>query len=89
MLIAFRLAIAVAGEAALPLVRSHPELLHAVISAHAAPTERARLREPGERIAATTSFLDATAYGVRGMIDDFRCYSRGWGLGEILGALGV
>jgi pimeloyl-ACP methyl ester carboxylesterase len=70
---------AVAGDAALPLIRSHPELLHAVISAHAAPGERGRPREPGERDATTTSFLDATAYGVRGMIDDYRCYSIGWG----------
>jgi pimeloyl-ACP methyl ester carboxylesterase len=70
---------AVAGDLALPLVRSNPKLLHAVIRAHAAPTERGRLRESGERQAATASFLDATAYGVRGMIDDYCCYSRDWG----------
>ena len=70
---------ALAGDAALPLIRSRPELLHAVISAHAAPTERGHLGQPGERIAATASFLDATAYGVRGMLDDYRSYSRAWG----------
>jgi len=64
---------------ALPLIRSHPELLQAAISANAPRAERGRLREPRERIVATTSFLDATAYGVRGMIDDYRCYSGGSG----------
>ena len=72
---------------ALPLIRSHPELLQAAISANAPPAERGRLREPRAWIAATTSFLDATAYGVRGMIDDYRCYSGGCRLGEILAAL--
>jgi len=31
---------------ALPLIRSHPELLHAAISANAPPAEPGRLREP-------------------------------------------
>lgn len=53
-------------------------LLHAVIAAHAAPGERARLAEPGERLAAGSSFLDATSYGVGGMIEDYLTYSRGW-----------
>lgn len=70
---------AAAGDAALPVLRRRPELLHAVISAHAAPSERGRLRAADERAAATASFLDATAYGVRGMIDDYRCYARSWG----------
>jgi pimeloyl-ACP methyl ester carboxylesterase len=67
------------GNAILPLLRRHPELLHRVIAAHAAPGERARLAEPGERLAAATSFLDATAYGVGGMVEDYLTYSRGWG----------
>jgi fermentation-respiration switch protein FrsA (DUF1100 family) len=50
-----------------------------VIAAHAAPTERARLAEAGERQAAGASFLSATAYGVGGMIEDYLTYSRGWG----------
>jgi pimeloyl-ACP methyl ester carboxylesterase len=54
-------------------------LLSRVIAAHAAPAERARLSEPAERGAASASFLDASADGVRGMIDDYLCYSRGWG----------
>jgi pimeloyl-ACP methyl ester carboxylesterase len=53
--------------------------VHRVIAAHAAPTERARLAEPGERRAAGASFLGATAYGVGGMIEDYLTYSRGWG----------
>jgi pimeloyl-ACP methyl ester carboxylesterase len=79
VLITSRLAIGEFDDLALPLIRSHPELLQAAISASAPAAERGRLREPRERIAATTSFLDATAYGVRGMIDDYRCYSGGWG----------
>jgi pimeloyl-ACP methyl ester carboxylesterase len=35
------------------------------------PTERARLAEAGERRAAGTSFLNATTYGVGGMIEDY------------------
>lgn len=67
------------GDAILPLLHRHPGLLHRVIAAHAAPTERARLAEAGERQAAGTSFLNATAYGVGGMIEDYLTYSRGWG----------
>ena len=67
------------GDALLPVLHRHPALLHRVIAAHAAPTERARLAEPGERQAAGTSFLNATAYGVGGMIEDYLTYSRGWG----------
>ena len=67
------------GDALLPLLHRHPGLLHRVIAAHAAPTERARLAEADERRAAGTSFLSATAYGVGGMIEDYLTYSRGWG----------
>ncbi len=67
------------GDVLLPLLHRHPALLHRVIAAHAAPTERARLAEAGERQAAGTSFLSATAYGVGGMIEDYLTYSRGWG----------
>lgn len=67
------------GDTLLPALRRHPELVHRVIAAHAAPTERVRLAEPGERLAAGSSFLDATAYGVGGMIEDYLIYSRGWG----------
>jgi pimeloyl-ACP methyl ester carboxylesterase len=66
------------GDAALPVLRRHPGLLHAVIAAHA-PAERERLAEPAERLAAGSSFRDATAYGVAGMIEDYLTYSRGWG----------
>ena len=67
------------GDGLVPIVRRHPELLHRVIAAHAAPGERARLRDPAERQAASSSFLDATAYGVGGMVDDYGTYARGWG----------
>jgi pimeloyl-ACP methyl ester carboxylesterase len=50
-----------------------------VIAAHAAPSERARLQQPDERRAASASFLDASGDGVRGMIEDYLTYSRGWG----------
>jgi pimeloyl-ACP methyl ester carboxylesterase len=68
------------GDAALPVIRRHPELLSRLIAAHAAPGERAGLNEPRERNAAGTSFLDAAAGGgVRGMVDDYLTYSRPWG----------
>jgi pimeloyl-ACP methyl ester carboxylesterase len=67
------------GDLGLPLVRRHPALLSHVIAAHAAPSERARLRGADERAAASTSFLHAAGDGVRGMIEDYLTYSRGWG----------
>jgi pimeloyl-ACP methyl ester carboxylesterase len=67
------------GASVLPLIRRHPVLLSHVIAAHAAPQERERLVAPDERRAAGRSFLDASAGGVRGMIDDYLTYSRGWG----------
>jgi pimeloyl-ACP methyl ester carboxylesterase len=56
------------------LLHRNPGLLHRVIAGHAAPTERAWLAEAGERQAAGTSFLSATAYGVGGMIEDYLTY---------------
>ena len=50
-----------------------------MIAAHAAPAERRRLTEPAERRAAASSFLDATSYGVAGMIEDYLACSRAWG----------
>jgi pimeloyl-ACP methyl ester carboxylesterase len=67
------------GDLLLPVIRRHPGLLHRVIAAHAAPSERDRLADPAERLAAGSSFLDATAYGVGGMVDDYVTYSRPWG----------
>ena len=67
------------GDGLLPAIRRRPGLLQRVIAAHAAPSERARLRDPAELRAAHASFLDATADGVRGMIEDYLTYSRPWG----------
>jgi pimeloyl-ACP methyl ester carboxylesterase len=67
------------GNAALPLIRRHPDLLTRVIAAHAARSERVTLAQPGERLAASDSFLDAASGGVRGMIDNYLAYSRRWG----------
>lgn len=67
------------GNAALPLLRRNPNLLSRVIAAHAAPGERTRLREPAERHAASTSFIDAAAGGVRGMVDDYLTATKPWG----------
>ncbi len=69
----------VAGDALLPLARRHPGLVTRVVAAHAAPGERRRLDEPDERRAVAASFLSATAYGVGGMIEDYRTCSRDWG----------
>lgn len=67
------------GDTALPLIRRHPELVTRVIAAHAARSERAQLAAAVERRAASESFFDAAADGVRGMIDDYLAYSRAWG----------
>jgi pimeloyl-ACP methyl ester carboxylesterase len=67
------------GDAVLPVIHRHPELLSRVIAAHAAPGERDRLQQPDERSAASTSFLDAASGGVRGMVEDYLTYSRDWG----------
>lgn len=69
---------AAGGDGVLPIIRRHPQLLTGVIAAHAAPGERDRLQQPDERFAASSSFLDAAAGGVRGMIEDFLVYSRPW-----------
>jgi pimeloyl-ACP methyl ester carboxylesterase len=73
------------GDWSLPVMRRHPGVLSHVIAAHAAPDERTRLREAGERAAASASFLNAAGDGVRGMIGDYLTYSRGWGfaVGEV------
>jgi len=70
---------AVAGDLAVPVIRRHPKLLSRVIAAHAAPGERVLLQRADERLAASTSFLDAARDGVRGMIEDYLVYSRPWG----------
>ena len=72
-------ACAAVGDAVLPVVARHPELLSHVIAAGAAPQERGRLQSAGERAAASTSFLDAAAPGVGGLIEDFLVYSSEWG----------
>lgn len=69
----------VLGDAVLPLLTRHPRLITGVIAAHAAPSERRRLAASQERLAASTSFLDATRDGVGGLIEDFLTYARGWG----------
>jgi pimeloyl-ACP methyl ester carboxylesterase len=69
----------VVGDRVLGSVARHPELINRVIAAHAAPAERERLAESGERAAASSSFLDATAAGVGGLIDDYLTYVNGWG----------
>jgi pimeloyl-ACP methyl ester carboxylesterase len=67
------------GESALPVIRRHPALLSRVIAAHAAPSERERFGRSDAQCAASASFLDASASGVRGLVDDYLTYSRGWG----------
>jgi pimeloyl-ACP methyl ester carboxylesterase len=67
------------GDAFLPLVRRHPQLLSRIIAAHAAPGERERLAQAYERLAASASFLEATAGGVSGLIDDYLVYAASWG----------
>lgn len=73
-------AITATGGAVLPVIRRYPELLHRVIAAHAARTERPALSRPEERAAVSSSFLEASAHGVGGMVQDYLTYARqGWG----------
>jgi pimeloyl-ACP methyl ester carboxylesterase len=76
---------ALAGDAVLPAIARHPGLVSRVIAAHAAPQERRKLAAGAEGTAASTSFLDATAGGVGGLIEDYLVYSRAWGFdpGEV------
>jgi pimeloyl-ACP methyl ester carboxylesterase len=67
------------GDALLPLVARHPELVTRVIAMHAASGERARLDSASERAAAAHSFLDACCGGVGGLVDDYLTYASGWG----------
>jgi pimeloyl-ACP methyl ester carboxylesterase len=67
------------GDALLPLIRRRPGLITKVIAAHAARCERARVLAPDEQAAAIASFLDATASGFGGMIDDYLTCCREWG----------
>jgi pimeloyl-ACP methyl ester carboxylesterase len=67
------------GDALLPVIRRNPRLITQVIAAHAARSERARVLAPAEQAAASSSFLDAAAFGVRGMIDDYVVACAGWG----------
>ena len=67
------------GDTLMPVVAANPGLVTRVIALHAAPVERRRLGTVAERAAASRSFLDATAWGVGGLIEDFCTYASGWG----------
>jgi pimeloyl-ACP methyl ester carboxylesterase len=67
------------GNALLPLLSARPGLLNRVISAHAAPSERARLVTPGERRATTAAFFGSCSGGVGGLVEDYRVYASPWG----------
>jgi pimeloyl-ACP methyl ester carboxylesterase len=67
------------GNALLPLLSVRPGLLGRVISAHAAPGERAQLAGGGERRAAAAAFFDSCPDGVGGLIEDYRVYAGAWG----------
>lgn len=70
---------ATVGDALLPLVRRHPAVLSRVIAAHAAEAERELVASELERSAAAASFLDATAHGIKGLIEDYLIYAGEWG----------
>jgi pimeloyl-ACP methyl ester carboxylesterase len=70
---------AAVGNAAVRVIRRHPALLSRLIAAHAAPCERELVLAADERTSASTSFLQASAGGVRGMIDDYLSCGRPWG----------
>lgn len=67
------------GDAALPLMRRHPGLLRSLIALGASRGDREVIRRPAERDAAIASFMNATAWGIRGMVEDYLVYSRPWG----------
>jgi pimeloyl-ACP methyl ester carboxylesterase len=68
-----------AGDALLPLLRANPGLIRVAIAVGASRADRAVIDDPAERRAAIDSFLHATAWGVRGMVDDYLVYSQPWG----------
>jgi pimeloyl-ACP methyl ester carboxylesterase len=70
--------VGIAGDALLPVIARHPELVTKVIAMHAARSEQARLASSEERAAAARSFLDACCGGVRGLVDDYLTYAAGW-----------
>ena len=63
------------GDALLPVLHRHPALLHRVIAAHAAPTERARLAAPGRR----RGLSPRDRIWCRRDVKEHLTYSRGWG----------
>lgn len=67
------------GDALLPVIARHPELVTKVIALHAARGEQARLASADERAAAARSFLDACCGGVGGLVEDYLTYASGWG----------
>lgn len=71
--------IAGAGEKVLPLIRRNPGLVQTAIALGASQADRATIDDPSESRAAIDSFMHATAWGVRGMVDDYLVYSQPWG----------
>jgi pimeloyl-ACP methyl ester carboxylesterase len=67
------------GNALLPLLGANPAWLSQVISACAAPSERARLASATERLGAAAAFFDSCSGGVGGLIDDYGVYAASWG----------
>jgi pimeloyl-ACP methyl ester carboxylesterase len=63
----------------LPLIRRNPCLVRGAIAFGASRADRATIDDPAERRAAIDSFMHATTWGVRGMVDDYLVYSQPWG----------
>lgn len=70
---------AAVGDRLAPMIGRHPGLLRAIVRAGAARDEREAIRDAGEREAIVASFVEATARGVRGIIDDYLTCIRSWG----------
>jgi pimeloyl-ACP methyl ester carboxylesterase len=69
----------VVGDRLARTIARHPSLLHLIVHAGAARDEREAIRDPAERKAVCSSFIEATARGVRGIIDDYLTCARAWG----------
>ncbi|MGD0198693.1 MAG: alpha/beta hydrolase [Solirubrobacteraceae bacterium] len=70
---------AAVGDRLAPIIHRHPGLLALIVRAGAARDERAAISDCDEREAVFASFLEATARGARGIIDDYLTCIRPWG----------
>ncbi len=79
------------GDAAVGFVARHPSLLLRAMTIGAPATDRSHLADGATSMAAVDAFLEATAGGIGGLVEDHLVTSRPWGfkLGEVAGEVHV